>query len=400
MSGEALKKHVLNNSAVICLIAGESSGDLIAYNLMKSLKRKSSVPLKFVGIGGPLMEAEGLEPLFPISDISVIGVLEIIPHVRRILKRVKETISFIKEIRPQAVISVDVPAFSFRVEKELKDAGIPLLHYVAPTVWAWRPKRAEKISKFLNHLLTVFPFEPPYFEKHGLKTTFVGHPVKDVGIEKGCAERFHEKYGLLPGEPVLTILPGSRRSELKKHLPIFERTLHDLWINHPHIHIAIPVVPHLRETVRTWIAAAPFPVSMIEGEMDKYDCFKASTVALAASGTVTLELACAGLPTVAVYKTGKATEMVVRRMIKIPYVCMVNILLNKRAIPELLQADCTPEKIRAALNHLLESKEARDEQKKALKQAADMLSVGNTSASDQAAEAVLPYLQEAKKQAA
>lgn len=315
---------------------------------MKALKKEMGEDIRFIGIGGPLMAAEGLSSLFPFEELSLMGLVELIPHLFHIRRRIQETITAIETMRPQIVVTIDSPGFNFRVGKALKRRvkTIPLVHYVAPSVWAWRPKRAQAVAQFLDHLLTLFPFEPPYFLKEGLNTTFVGHPVVELGLVQKEDISFRSRHGIGKTVPILTLLPGSRRGEIARLLLVFQETVLQLREAIPSLQVVIPTLPHLVDQIREQLL---FPATLVTTQTEKFAAYKASTVALAASGTVSLELAAAGLPMVIAYKMNPLTYFLARRMIKVKYACLVNILLNEEVVLERLQQDCTPEKLKAAL---------------------------------------------------
>ena len=236
----------------VFLSAGEPSGDFLGSQLMKALKKQLGANVTFVGLGGSLMAAEGLPSLFPIEELSIMGLAEIIPHIRRIRNRIQETVEAIETIRPDVVVTIDSPGFNFRVGKRLKKRikSIPLVHYVAPSVWAWRPKRAHAVAQFLDHLLVVFPFEPPYFLKEGLPTTFVGHPVVELGLEKLHDPTFRTRHEIGAQAPILTLLPGSRRGEISRLLPVFQETVVKLQQRYPDLQVVIPTLPHLVDQIK------------------------------------------------------------------------------------------------------------------------------------------------------
>ncbi|MBS0185435.1 MAG: lipid-A-disaccharide synthase [Proteobacteria bacterium] len=364
-----------SQSPLFCIIAGEPSGDLLGCSLMRSLKQIFKDP-QFVGVGGPLMCAEGMKSLFPMEDLTIIGVLEVLPQALNVLKRVKEVAQYVFEEQPQALITIDAPAFSFRVgralrklEKAQKTHPLPHIHYGAPTVWAWRPKRAKKISKFLTHLLTLFDFEPPYFLKEGLPATFVGHPILEGGYAEGKGERLRKAFKIPSDLPLICALPGSRTGEVLTHLPIFLETFQKLSHRIPKFGIVLPTLSFLKPQIEKILQKHPvsFPIWVIEGENTKKDAFAASKIALGASGTVALELAAANLPMVITYKTSWFTAFIVRRMIKIPYVSMPNIILKKAVVPELIQEACQPNTLCEALEALYKSKKLQADQKRSFK---------------------------------
>ncbi len=382
----------------IFLIAGEPSGDLLGARLMHSLKKtceNQNITLAWCGVGGQRMVEEGLSSLFPMSDLTLFGIAELLPKIPLILKRIQQTAQAIEQTKPNVVITIDAPDFSFRVAKKLQGRNsIPFIHYVAPTVWAWRPNRAQKIQPLFKHLLTLFPFEPPYFERVGLSASFVGHPLVEAGIERASGERFRAKFNLSPDQTLLVVLPGSRRSELNYLLNDFERAIALLIKEHPTLKVVIPTISHhydrLIKATKNWKT----PPLVITGDEDKYDAFKAASAALAASGTVALELALAHTPTVVAYKVHPVTAALYRRLIKTKYVNLVNIMVDDRIIPELLQENCTPERLAHEINTLLNDPIARGKQIKILQNVRGWLSPPDASLkpSEEAAHVVLRTL--------
>jgi lipid-A-disaccharide synthase len=378
------------------LIAGEASGDSLGARLMRALKHKLDGKVSFRGIGGPQMQAEGLELLFPHTELMHFGVVEVVRHIPRLLRRIDQTAREIVRVHPDAVISIDSPDFCFRVAKKVRKLSngvhIPLIHYVAPTVWAWRPGRAKKIARFLDHLLAVLPFEPPYFLREGLPCTFVGHSIVEGEAANGSGAIFRSRHNIEPRTPLLTVLPGSRTGEVTRLLPIFKQTVILLQAQHPDLQIVIPTVPHLHDRVATEIKTWPVRSYFVEGERDKYDAFAASHVALACSGTVALELALARLPAVIAYKINNLTAFLYRRFIRTPYANLVNIMHRKKVVPEFLQENCTPEKLAQGIDRLLCDDVARQAQIAALASTAEWLGQGQFVPSECAAETVLAAL--------
>ena len=371
---------------LIFLVAGEPSGDLLGARLMAALKAATRGRVRFAGIGGAAMAEEGLETQFPLSDLAVMGIVEVIPHARLILRRVRETAEAVKRLRPAVVVTIDAPAFSFRVGKKLKGAGIPLVHYVAPSVWAWRPRRAKMIAQFLDHLLVFLPFEPPYFTREGLAATFVGHPA--VEAPQGDRAAFRARHGIPETAPVLVMLPGSRSGEVRRHLPIFRETVARLAARIPGLRIVVPTVPTVDRDVRAALADFPAPVLAV-GADEKYDAFAAGDVALAASGTVVLELAMAGVPTVMTYRVSALSAWVVRRMVRVRYASLVNLVLDREVVPEMIQERCEPRLLEAELLKLFESQDARDRQKAAFADVTRALTPEGAKPSERAAAVVL-----------
>ncbi|MBP9752999.1 MAG: lipid-A-disaccharide synthase [Proteobacteria bacterium] len=330
----------------IYIIAGESSGDLLGAELIQSFKKKYPL-VKISGIGGPLMEKEGLMSLFPTSELSVMGLFELIPHLFHIFKRMDQTVQDICSKKPDVVITIDSSGFCHRVVKKLKknikyknDKNIPCIHYVAPQVWAWREKRAEKLSSFLDGLLCLLPFEPPYFTKHNLKTYFVGHPLTNnlENITKG------QENDVLK----ILLLPGSRQSEVKSLLPIFLDVILKIEIEKPFIkkvEYYLPTLPHLESLISSLLKDKPFKISTTTNYDLKNDWFKNANFAIAASGTVSLELSKYLIPHLIAYKMNKLTAFFVKRLIKTPYASLINILSQKEVVPECLMENCTPDYI-------------------------------------------------------
>ena len=311
------------------LIAGEASGDQLGADLMRDLKVQHHGKIDFIGIGGVKMAEEGLKKsLFPMEELSIIGIFGILAKLRSLLRRLKETIMTIEKVQPDVVITIDAPEFSFRVAKAIRKKRVgkkpKLIHYVAPTVWALLPGRAQKIARIYDELFCLYPFEPPYFEKHGLKTNFVGHPL--ARDPEGNARRFYEKSGIPEGTPLLILLPGSRKSEVTGLLPLFMKASDQFLQANPTWRVVIPTVPYVenlvRETTQTW-SANPY---IFMGDEMRRDAFAASRVALAASGTVALELGLSGIPFAIAYQVSAVTAFIIRRIMKTHYSCMVNIL--------------------------------------------------------------------------
>jgi lipid-A-disaccharide synthase len=371
------------------LIAGEASGDLLGARLMQGLKKKTDGQVRFAGIGGPRMRAEGIDLLFPQEELAHMGFFELLRHIPRILGRIKQTVAAVKRMRPVALVTIDSPDFSFRVARALKGQGIPLIHYVAPSVWAWRPGRAKKVAQFLDHLLALLPFEPPYFTKEGLACTFVGHSIVESGAGAGSGARFRAKYNIPENAELLTVLPGSRIGIIGRLLPIFGETVARLKTRHPHLQVIIPSISSLVPFIKEQTAGWDVPVTVIESDADKYDAFAASRAALACSGTVAVELALARLPTVVAYKVSWLSGCIARAFLKVKYASLVNLMHDKMLVPECLQNNCTPEKLTEALCELLDNEVARKKQIEGLSDVAGWLGQGHFVPSERAAEVVL-----------
>lgn len=377
---------------VFFLITGEASGDLLGARLMQALKAKTGGQARFVGIGGERMQAEGIELFFPQTELAHVGLFELLRHIPRLLRRINQTVAEVERVKPAALITIDSPDFCFRVARKLKGKGIPLIHYVAPSVWAWRAGRAKKIAGFLDHLLALLPFEPPYFTREGLPCTFVGHPLVESEAGNGDASRFRARHSIPENSRILAVLPGSRRSEVTRLLPIFAETARRLKVLHPDLHIVVPTVGGVADIVTEAVKSWPLPVTVTQGDADKYDSFAAASAALACSGTISVELAMARLPTVITYKINPLTAALYRRLIKTKYVTLVNIMHDREVMPELLQENCAPSILADSVHELLTDAAARQRQISALSELAGWLGRGQFAPSDRAAEAVMAQL--------
>lgn len=374
---------------LIFLTAGEPSGDLLGARLMAAAKQRTGGRIRFAGIGGPRMTAEGLDSLFPMEELSVFGAAEILPKARQLLGRVRQTAERMLALSPAAAVTIDAPAFNFRVGKRLAGRSFPLIHYVAPQVWAWRPGRARVIARFLDHLIVLLPFEPAYFQREGLPCTFVGHPILESGADHGDGPGFRQRHGIPAESRLLAILPGSRRSEITRLLDGFGATAALLAADRPDLQVAVPTVgaTHARvaEAVRAW----PVPVHLVEGDREKYDAFAAADAALAASGTVTLELAMAGVPMVVGYRLNPMTYAYAKALVSVRHINMVNILLDRRLVPEYVQRECVPANLAPAIGRLLDDRPAAAAMSAELRRAVGLLGVPGARPSDRAAELVL-----------
>lgn len=330
----------------IYIIAGEPSGDALGAGLMRAL-RLQHPEIKFTGIGGEAMQAQGLSSFFPYEELSLMGFVEIVPHIPALLKRIGQTAQHINMLQPNAVITIDSPGFTFRLAKKLKELEgtqkIRRIHYVAPSVWAYKPQRAAKTADLFNMLMTLLAFEPPYFIKEGLKTICVGHPVLWQHWQ-GNVPAFRAKHGIAADAKLLLILPGSRRGEVKKHLPVFLESAHALADYTPVILAGTAVKDMVREMTPEGTIIADFA--------EKKDAFAAASLALSKSGTVTLELAAAGVPMVVAHKVNAISAWLIRRMILIKYASLVNIAVNEEIVPEYIQERCNAQTLGEALQNL------------------------------------------------
>lgn len=380
------------------LVAGEPSGDLLGAALMRGLREASAGPVAFLGVGGPAMAAEGFESLFPQDDLAVMGLVEVLPRLRTILRRMDETARACVAAAPDALITIDSPSFGLRVMRRVRRQapGIRTIHYVAPSVWAWRPGRARRMAGLVDHVLALLPFEPPYFTAHGIGCTFVGHPVATAPqASPAAAAALRARFGIAPGAPVLLALPGSRLGEVQRHLAPFGAVVGQLARLLPGLAVIVPTVPGVAAAVRAGVAAWPVAPHVLDGDgsaAEKQAAFAAADAALAASGTVTLELAAAGVPMVAVYRTHWLTAQIVRRIVKVDTANLVNLVTGARAVPEFLQEHFTPDSATAALLPLFGDTPERTRQRAAFDAALAVLGRGGQPPGLRAAHAVLSAL--------
>ena len=375
---------------LIFIVSGEASGDNLAGQLMGALKRKTGGRVRFAGVGGAQSQNQGLTSLFPMSDLSVMGLAEILPHLPRLIRRLGETTAAIGRLKPDAVVTVDSPGFCLRLAHHLRGSGIPIIHYVAPQLWAWGPFRARKLKKRVDHIMALLPFEVPFFEKYGISCTYVGHPTVDAGVERGDGPAFRLRHGIGPDTPVLCVLPGSRAGEVRRMLPIFGRALLLLKEKYPDLRIAIPVVDAVTSLVEDITRDWPVPEILIIDMAERFDAFAAADAAMAKSGTVTLELALAKVPMVVAYRISATSAFLVRRMgISVEHASLVNLLARRQVVPECLQEDCTPEKLAACVDEILGSEQVRAGQQQAFNEVIKALGDRTPPPSERAAMVVL-----------
>lgn len=383
----------------IFLIAGEASGDRLGAALMEGLKQLRP-DVQFMGVGGDLMQAQGMASLFPMSELSVMGLVEVLPKYFHLKRRIKQTAEAVIAAKPDVLITIDSPDFCLRVARIVKDqSDTRTVHYVAPSVWAWRPGRADKMAKVIDHVLALLPFEPPYMERAGMECDFVGHPVVGEPVaEAGEIAAFCGRYGI-GDAPVLLVLPGSRKGEVERLIPAFGGAVKQFLADKPEMRVVIPTVGHLADLVRDLVADWPGdplvldpregPVAAMQSE--KRAAFGAATLALAASGTVSLELAASGTPMVIAYDLNWLTRQIARRMVNLDTVTLVNLVTDTRTVPECLIEDCTPDKIAAALNEVLADPTAQQD---AMTRTMKQLGRGGDAPGLRAARAVLDRLPE------
>ena len=346
----------------VFLIAGEVSGDKLGGALMRGLKSLTDV--EFAGVGGPLMEAEGLSSRFPMSELSLMGLVEILPKYRALKARIRETAEAIVAQQPDVLITIDSPDFCLRVARLVKEASdIKTIHYVAPTVWAWRSGRAAKMARYIDHVLALFPFEPALMTAEGMGCDFVGHPIVAEPVASPAeAAAYRASLGLKEDAPLILALPGSRKGEVARLSDRFGEALSKVTAHHTDAQIVVPCAAPVYDQVRDNTAHWRPNVHLIApNDPIKRAAFKAADVALAASGTVSLELAAAQTPMVIAYDMAWLSRVIISRMLKVDTVTLVNLVSETRAVPEFIGADCTPDKIATGLLDVLASPNAQND---------------------------------------
>ena len=378
----------------VYLIAGEPSGDLLGSRLMRALRSKTNNNVEFFGVGGDTMEAEGLKPLFDISDLAIMGLVEVIPSIPKVLKHINNTIEDIIRIRPDVVITIDSWSFCARVHKRLRKLklDIPQLHYVAPQVWAWKKKRARTMYKYIDALMTLLPQEPKYFTPYKLNTVFVGHPVIESEALFADGEKFRHQYNIGRNKKIITILPGSRKNEVAKLLPIFLDSAKNLLEYDDNFHFVIPTIKTVSSKVKSMVTESKLPILVVETQEDRYNAFQASEVAIAASGTVALELAICHIPHLVAYKVSALTAWIVSKIMKIQFVNLSNIMLGRLIVPELLQEQCTVGTITHTALELLKKDALYEREMDGFAKVKEKLSNGKQTPSENAADFILDFI--------
>lgn len=378
----------------VFVIAGEPSGDRLGGALMAGL-RQLCPDVVFEGVGGPLMQAEGMESLFPMDELSVMGIAEVLPKYRHLKRRMHQTAKAVIAARPDVLITIDSPDFCLRVAKEVKArSDIRIVHYVAPSVWAWRPKRAEKMAKVVDQVLALLPFEPPYMAAAGLRCDFVGHPVVSEPIAHDAeVAAFREAQGI-GAAPILLVLPGSRRSEVARLMPGFGAVAARLAEARPDIRVVVPaaapVLDHVRALAGDWaVSPVILDPTAPEAAETKRAAFRAADVALAASGTVSLELAASATPMVIAYDMSWLSWQIMSRAALVDTVTLVNLVSETRVVPEFLGPAFKPDEIAPAVLNVLEQP---DLQQDAMAMTMDRLGRGDEAPGLRAARAVLDGL--------
>ena len=375
----------------IYFIVGEPSGDLLASRLIKALRKKHP-EAEFFGIGGETMQTEGFNSLFNIKDLSVMGMMEVIPKLPVILRRRKEVLRDIENRQPDGIVTVDSWGFVRSILKALKKKGnqIPKVHYVAPQVWAWKKGRAKTAAQIIDHLVTLLPYEPPYFEKYGLDCTFAGHPViENTAHLPTDIALLRTQAGIPDDARVLCVLPGSRHSEVSRLAPVFIESIKRLNKEIPNLFLLIPSVETMKEEISEHFQNIGIPCQLITGQQARYEAFCMSEFALAASGTVSLELAACGTPHVIAYTFNPLTNKVVEHLAITKYANLINILADRFIIPEFVLRNCKADLIVPETLSFLHNKEKCSIQVMQAREQLAQLKPADKLPSEKAAEAVL-----------
>lgn len=381
----------------IFLIATEESGDRLGANLMKVLRQRLGGAVQFEGVGGQSMAREGLASLFPIEELSIIGFSAVIRQLPKVLRLIRQTAAAVVRAEPDMLVIIDSPDFTHRVARRVRarDSVIPIVDYVSPSVWAWRPGRARAMRAYVDHVLALLPFEPEEYRRlRGPPCSYVGHPLTEqlASLRPGAEEQARRSAS----PPVLLVLPGSRRSEIRQHMAVFGEALDKLQTGGKAIELILPTMPHLLEEVSEGVRAWKVAPRIVVGEKEKRAAFRIAAAALAKSGTVTLELALAKVPMVTAYRTGALEAFIVRRTINITSVILANLVIGENVVPEFLQENCTADKLASALREILSDSPMRERQLEAFARIDGIMSTGSQPPSVRAADIVLAMLRKSR----
>jgi len=382
----------------IFLIATEESGDRLGAHLMKVLRQRLGGAVRFEGVGGQSMAREGLTSLFPIEELSIIGLAAVLKQLPKVLRLIRETVGAVMRAHPDILVIIDSPDFTHRVARRVRarDPAIPIIDYVSPSVWAWRPGRARAMRTYIDHVLALLPFEPEEYRRlRGPPCSYVGHPLTEqlATLRPGAGEQKRRNEA----PPVLLVLPGSRRSEIRHHMAVFGETLGRLHAGGIAFELILPTMPHLLEVIQQGVKSWKIAPRIVVGEQEKRAAFRIASAALAKSGTVTLELALAGVPMVTAYRTGALEAWILLRAINVKSVILANLVVGENVVPEFIQQDCTPEKLVPALREILGDSPSRRRQVEAFARIDTIMSTGNQPPGVRAADIVLATLRKSRR---
>ena len=392
----------MNRPLCVMLVAAEASGDDRGAGLARALRARLGQGVRFVGVGGERMAAEGVRSPFDISELSILGLVEGLKAYPRVVRLADATAALAQREQPDVAVLIDSWGFTLRVAQRLRrqSPSLPLVKYVGPQVWAYRPGRAKTLARMVDHLLTINGFDAPYFEREGLPVTFVGNSALSLDFTQTDPARFRSQLGIPLEEPILLVLPGSRPSEIAKVLPPFEAAVKLLKESRPDLHVVIPAAPTVAHLVRPRVAGWPYRAHVVEGEAAKLDAMRAATVALACSGTVTTELALAGCPMVVGYRLSPLTHALLKPIIRTRYITLFNVAAQAFVAPELVQDDCNGPALAREVARRLDDPDLRRRQIQEQYAALDKMGRGGPDPSEAAAEAVLKVLKEKAAEAA
>ncbi|MBA4806779.1 lipid-A-disaccharide synthase [Brevundimonas sp.] len=374
----------------IMLIAAEASGDALGAGLAQALRKRLGEAVIFVGIGGPRMAAEGVVSPFDIAELSILGWIEGLRAYGMVKRRVAETAALAAREQPDAVVLIDSWGFTIRVAEAIRAArpGLPLIKYVGPQVWASRPSRARTLARAVDHLLALYAFDAPWFERAGLPTTVVGSSALHVDMEGADGAAFRARRGIAADAKLLLVLPGSRPAEIARMTPVYEAAVRRLKNEDPTLEVAVAAAGTVAQDVAGRVAAWPFRVHLVD-EAEKYDAMRAATAALATSGTVSTELALAGTPMVIAYRIGALSYQLMKRVVTAKHITLFNIAADERIAPEFIQDAASPEVLAQTVGRLLNDPQAAAEQARRQTAALDLMGRGGPDPSELAADAVL-----------
>jgi lipid-A-disaccharide synthase len=382
----------------IFLIATEESGDRLGANLMKVLRQRLGDAVRFEGVGGQQMAREGLISRFPIEQLSIMGLAAVIKQLPKLLRLIRETAEAVMQSAPDILVIIDSPDFTHRVARRVRarDPSIPIIDYVSPSVWAWRPGRARAMVTYVDHVLALLPFEPEAYRRlRGPPCSYVGHPLAEQlgSLRPDAAEQKRREAA----PPALLVLPGSRRGEIRHHMAVFGETLARLADEGVAFELVLPTMPHLQEAVTEAAKGWKVAPRIVLGEPERRAAFRIARAALAKSGTVTLELAISAVPMVTAYRVGAAEAWIMLKMIQVNSVILANLVLAENVIPEFIQHDCTAEKLLPALRDVLTDSPMRRRQLEAFAGIDGIMATGNQSPSVRAADIVLATMRKARR---
>jgi lipid-A-disaccharide synthase len=378
----------------VMLVAAEASGDERGAGLARALKRRLGDGVRFVGVGGARMAAEGVQSPFDIAELSVLGLVEGLAAYPKVVRRADETAAVAAREKPDVAVLIDSWGFTLRVAHRLRrlDPQLPLIKYVGPQVWATRPGRAKTLAGAVDHLLSIHAFDAPYFEVEGLPVTFVGNSALSLDFSQADPDRLRAEIGAGPDDPILLVLPGSRPAEIERVLPAFEDAVALLKAERPDLQVVVPAAATVAELVKAKVAGWTHRAHVIEGEAAKFDAMKAATVALACSGTVTTQLALAGAPMVVGYRIGPVTYAILKRLVRTRFITLFNIAADAEVAPELIQDACNGPALAAEAARRLDDETLRRAQIREQYAALDKMGRGGPDPDDAAAAAVLKVL--------